>query len=99
MEGDGRAGRLFGGDRGGGHRALLAGDHLGDRLAGAGGGDVLTFFGFMHGEAIGIGQSPVVAVSYLAVACALAACARLSSVTVAVPAPAHEVQLAAAGGE
>jgi AGZA family xanthine/uracil permease-like MFS transporter len=32
--------------------------------AGAG----LTFFGFMHGEAIGIGQTPVVALSYLAVA-------------------------------
>ncbi|MGH8553183.1 MAG: regulator, partial [Methylococcales bacterium] len=28
-------------------------------------GALLTFFGFMHGEAIGIGQSPAVAVSYL----------------------------------
>ena len=31
-------------------------------------GAVLTFFGFMHGEAIGIAQSPLVALSYLAVA-------------------------------
>jgi AGZA family xanthine/uracil permease-like MFS transporter len=39
-------------------------------------GAVLTFFGFIHGEAIGIGQSPVVAVSYLLVAGILLACAR-----------------------
>ncbi len=31
-------------------------------------GAVLTFFGFIHGEAIGIGQSPAVALSYLLVA-------------------------------
>ena len=31
-------------------------------------GAVLTFFGFMHGERIGIGETPVVAVSYLMVA-------------------------------
>ena len=31
-------------------------------------GAVLTFFGFMHGEAIGVGQSPLVALSYLLVA-------------------------------
>ena len=30
-------------------------------------GAVMTFFGFMHGERIGIGQTPTVAVSYLAV--------------------------------
>jgi adenine/guanine/hypoxanthine permease len=40
-------------------------------------GACLTFFGFMHGERIGIGQSPVVAVSYLAVAGLLAGCAKL----------------------
>ena len=39
-------------------------------------GAVLTFFGFMHGEAIGIGQTPLVAVSYLVVAVMLAGCAR-----------------------
>jgi AGZA family xanthine/uracil permease-like MFS transporter len=42
-------------------------------------GAVLTFFGFMHGEAIGIGQSPTVAVSYLGVAAMLYACARYAS--------------------
>jgi len=47
------------------------------RAAGfAGAGSVLTFFGFMHGEAIGIGQSPAVAVAYLAVAGLLYGCAR-----------------------
>jgi AGZA family xanthine/uracil permease-like MFS transporter len=45
-------------------------------------GAVLTFFGFMHGEKIGIGQTPVVAVSYLAVAIIMAAVAKL---TVRVP--------------
>ena len=34
----------------------------------AGAGAVLSFFGFMHSEAIGIGQSPLVALSYLLVA-------------------------------
>jgi adenine/guanine/hypoxanthine permease len=34
-------------------------------------GAVLTFFGFMHGEAIGIGESPVVALSYLVIAAGL----------------------------
>src|SRR5258706_3232734 len=42
----------------------------------AGAGAVLTFFGFMHAEAIGIGKTPVVALSYLAVAVVLFACAR-----------------------
>jgi len=43
-------------------------------------GAVLTWFGFMHGEHIGFGQSPVVAVSYLFVAGALAGCARFATV-------------------
>ena len=49
-------------------------------------GAVLTFFGFMHGERIGVLQSPVVAGSYLGVACILYACkfATVSS------APVHE---------
>ena len=34
-------------------------------------GAVLTFFGFMHSEAIGIGKTPMVALSYLVVAAAL----------------------------
>lgn len=41
-------------------------------------GAVLTFFGFMHGERIGIGQSPMVAVSYLMVSVVLAVCSRLA---------------------
>jgi AGZA family xanthine/uracil permease-like MFS transporter len=39
-------------------------------------GAVLTFFGFIHGEAIGIGQTPVVAVSYVGVAAILFACSK-----------------------
>jgi adenine/guanine/hypoxanthine permease len=37
-----------------------------------------TFFGFMHGEAIGIGQTPTVAIAYLMVAGVLLACAKFS---------------------
>lgn len=43
-------------------------------------GAALTFFGFMHGEAIGFGQTPVVAVSYLCVAGLLAACSKFALV-------------------
>ena len=50
-------------------------------------GAVLTYFGFMHGERIGIGQTPVVAVSYLAVSVILMACAKFAVVA---PAPAEE---------
>ncbi|MGA7121239.1 MAG: hypothetical protein WBY94_14135 [Polyangiaceae bacterium] len=38
----------------------------------------LTFFGFMHGEAIGVGQTPLVALSYLAVAGILAGCGKFT---------------------
>ncbi len=41
---------------------------------------VLPFFGFMHGEAIGIGQTPVVAFSYFGVSVMLLACAKLGAV-------------------
>ena len=44
-------------------------------------GAVMTFFGFMHGEAIGIGESPVVAASYLAVSGFLVAVAKLATVS------------------
>jgi adenine/guanine/hypoxanthine permease len=44
-------------------------------LAGSG----LTFFGLMHGEAIGIGESPVVALSYLSVAAVLVGCAKYAA--------------------
>ena len=46
---------------------------------------MLTFFGFMHGEQIGIGESPVMALSYLGVAGYLFACAKLGTVTAVVP--------------
>jgi adenine/guanine/hypoxanthine permease len=54
-------------------------------LVGAG----LTFFGFMHGEAIGIGQSPFVAVAYVSVAVTFYACARFAAVE---PRPAEHVE-------
>jgi AGZA family xanthine/uracil permease-like MFS transporter len=40
-------------------------------------GGLLTFFGFMHGERIGIGQTPVVAASYFIAASILGVCSRL----------------------
>jgi AGZA family xanthine/uracil permease-like MFS transporter len=40
-------------------------------------GAVLTFFGFMHGEAVGVAVTPSVAAAYLMVAGFLYACARL----------------------
>jgi AGZA family xanthine/uracil permease-like MFS transporter len=43
-------------------------------------GSALTFFGFMHGERIGIGQTPVVAASYLIIAVVLAGCAKFAVV-------------------
>jgi AGZA family xanthine/uracil permease-like MFS transporter len=48
-------------------------------------GAVLTFFGFMHGEAIGIGRTPMVALAYLLVAGWLFGCAKYSTVTKAAP--------------
>jgi AGZA family xanthine/uracil permease-like MFS transporter len=44
-------------------------------------GAVMTFFGFMHGERIGIGQTPTVAVSYLIIAGIFVACAKFATVT------------------
>jgi AGZA family xanthine/uracil permease-like MFS transporter len=41
-------------------------------------GAVLTFFGFMHSQAIGINRAPLVAISYLGVSAILFACARLA---------------------
>ena len=51
-------------------------------------GGLMTFFGFMHGERIGIAQSPTVALSYLIVGGILIACSK--SVVVA-PKPAEEL--------
>jgi AGZA family xanthine/uracil permease-like MFS transporter len=44
-------------------------------------GAILTFFGFIHGEKIGFGQTPAVAVSYLAVAAVLVYCAKFALVS------------------
>jgi AGZA family xanthine/uracil permease-like MFS transporter len=58
----------------------------------------LTFFGFIHGEAIGVGQSPTVAISYLGVAAILFGCAKYAAVA---PKPAemlgHETMHVAPG--
>jgi AGZA family xanthine/uracil permease-like MFS transporter len=51
-------------------------------------GAVMTFFGFMHGEAIGINRTPGVAAAYAVVAGILFGCAKLSG-AVAI-APEHE---------
>ena len=56
-------------------------------------GAVLTFFGFMHGEAIGIGRAPMVALAYLLVAGWLYGCARYS--TASSPAPVRHAPPAA----
>ncbi|MDQ8187972.1 hypothetical protein [Pelagicoccus sp. SDUM812002] len=42
-------------------------------------GAVFTFFGFMHGEHIGIAQSPTLAVAYVLLAAFLAGCARFAT--------------------
>jgi AGZA family xanthine/uracil permease-like MFS transporter len=55
---------------------------------------VLTFFGFMHGEAIGIGRTPLVALAlaYLLVAGWLFGSAKYA--TASKPAPAREMPMA-----
>ncbi len=42
-------------------------------------GALLTFFGFIHGESLGIGRTPLVALSYLAVAAFLVGCAKYAT--------------------
>jgi AGZA family xanthine/uracil permease-like MFS transporter len=55
----------------------------------AGAGAVLTYFGFMHGEAVGIGGglgvTPAVALSYAAVAAFLYGCSRMKETVKAEP--------------
>jgi adenine/guanine/hypoxanthine permease len=58
-------------------------------------GTVLTFFGFMHSEAIGVAKTPLVAVSYLIVAIVLLWCAK-SQVTAPKTAEIHSTHGAAA---
>jgi AGZA family xanthine/uracil permease-like MFS transporter len=66
--------------------AVFVIDHEFTKAAGfAAAGAALTFFGFMHGEAIGIGQTPLVAISYLAVAAFLVGCAKFHTVPQAAP--------------
>jgi AGZA family xanthine/uracil permease-like MFS transporter len=48
-------------------------------------GAALTFFGFMHGEAIGVGQSPLVAISYLGVAGILLGCGKYATAPASTP--------------
>ena len=50
-------------------------------------GGVLTFFGLMHGEAIGINQTPTVALSYLVVGAVLVGCAKFATVQAVAPEP------------
>jgi AGZA family xanthine/uracil permease-like MFS transporter len=42
-------------------------------------GAALTFFGFMHSEAIGVGKMPALAASYLAISALLAVCTKLAT--------------------
>jgi adenine/guanine/hypoxanthine permease len=42
-------------------------------------GAALTFFGFMHSEAIGIGEMPALAAAYLAISGLLFACTKLAT--------------------
>jgi len=53
-------------------------------------GAVLTFFGFIHGEAIGVSRSPGVALSYLAIAAVLLGCTRFAvAAPLSAGSPAH----------
>ena len=61
-------------------------------------GALLTFFGFIHGEKIGWGQTPIMAVSYLAVAAVLLYCTKFTLVAPkAVHMEAHRLESACAG--
>jgi AGZA family xanthine/uracil permease-like MFS transporter len=59
-------------------------------------GAVLTFFGFMHGEAIGIAVTPTVAAAYAIVAVFLFALSRYPALAPALTAPSGEVIAATA---
>jgi AGZA family xanthine/uracil permease-like MFS transporter len=59
-------------------------------------GAVLTFFGFMHGERIGVNETPAVALSYLLVSGILFVCSRYAKVAASAsqenPENPHEVE-------
>jgi AGZA family xanthine/uracil permease-like MFS transporter len=52
-------------------------------------GAILTFFGFIHGEEIGVAQSPAVAIGYLAVSAMLFGFARFAEVAPGEPSAMH----------
>ncbi|HMJ09961.1 MAG TPA: hypothetical protein VK524_01080 [Polyangiaceae bacterium] len=58
-------------------------------------GAIFTFFGFMHGEAIGVGESPTVTVSYLIVSAILVGCAKFATASVEAPVSEKETAHAA----
>jgi adenine/guanine/hypoxanthine permease len=62
-------------------------------------GAVFTFFGFMHGEAIGIGQTPLVAISYVGVAAILVGCAKFATAATAESIPPAVMEHGAVPGE
>jgi AGZA family xanthine/uracil permease-like MFS transporter len=62
-------------------------------------GGVLTFFGLMHGEAIGLNQTPMVALSYLVVGGVLVACAKFAVVEATAPEPVEDEGLPALATE
>jgi AGZA family xanthine/uracil permease-like MFS transporter len=53
-------------------------------------GALMTFFGFMHGEKIGIGETPTVAFSYLVISLIFAGCAKFA--VASAPKPAEEIE-------
>jgi AGZA family xanthine/uracil permease-like MFS transporter len=60
-------------------------------------GTVLTFFGFIHGEAIGVGQSITVSVSYLLVAAVMFWVAKFGTIVAPAPERHHEEGIDAHG--
>jgi AGZA family xanthine/uracil permease-like MFS transporter len=50
-------------------------------------GGVLTFFGLMHGEAIGLNQTPMVALSYVVIGGVLVGCAKFATAEAHAPEP------------
>jgi AGZA family xanthine/uracil permease-like MFS transporter len=60
-------------------------------------GSILTFFGFMHGEAIGIAQSPTVALGYLVIAGIFVVCAKYATTSAPVVHDDHMTSIAPPG--
>ena len=72
--------------------AFIIDRELSKASAFAAAGAVMTFFGFMHGERIGINESPTIASAYLAMSVILIGCTRLASAPSASASPAHELE-------